>query len=223
MTVQFMTSLDRLKRDLLSLASLVEEQLAQAVEALHKASRSQADAVIDRDADVDRTEVEIEEDCLKNLVLYQPVARDLRFVVSVLKINNDLEKIGDYAVNIAERARFLATQATSQVNVDFSAMERTVASMVRRSVDAFMEQSSTKALEVIELEKEVDRVHRANLATLKKLMTAKSELVEICFEFLSVSRYLERVADLSKSIAEDVIYMVNGEIIRHQLRIASIK
>ena len=223
MTLQFMTSLDRLKRDLLSLASLVEEQLAQAVEALHQGSRSQADAVIERDSNVDRIEVEIEEDCLKNLVLYQPVAKDLRFVVSVLKINNDLEKIGDYAVNIAERARFLATQPTSQVKVDFAAMERTVASMVRRSVDAFMEQSSKKALEVIELEKEVDRVHRSNLDTLKKVMSAKSELVEICFEFLSVSRYLERVADLSKSIAEDVIYMVNGEIIRHQSRLSALK
>ena len=216
MTKHFQRELEKLKRRLFSLCALVENSVHLAVQAIERRDGSMAARVISGDAAIDETEVDVEEECLKILALHQPVAIDLRFVVAVLKINNDLERIGDLAVNIAERARFLAACEPVHAPFDFRAMAQKSQSMLRRSLDALVGMDAKLARAVCADDDEVDALNREMYGQVQDGIRACPEQVEPLIHLLSVSRHIERIADLATNIAEEVIYMVQGEVVRHR-------
>ncbi len=209
--------IERLKKKLLSLSAVVEEQVQRAVKALHECDAELARQVILADDEqVDRAEVDVEEDCLKVLALYQPVAADLRFIVAVLKINNDLERIGDMAVNIAERADYLASQEPIELPFNFGEMAGKAQSMLRRSLDALVNVDPELGQQVCADDDEVDMLNRQMYDQVQQRIRQHPEHLEYLMHFLAVSRHLERIADHATNIAEDVIYMVTGQIVRHK-------
>ncbi len=165
---------------------------------------------------IDDTEVTIEEECLKVLALHQPVAGDLRFIVAILKINNDLERMGDLAVNVAERAKFLATRERPDVPLDLPLMADKTKAMMKKSLDALMKQNARLAYEVLEADDEIDSMNRDMYARIQDAIRKKPEHLESLIHLLSCSRHLERIADHATNIAEDVIYMIDGVIVRHR-------
>jgi phosphate transport system protein len=169
------------------------------------------------DVEVDHMEVDVEEDCLKILALYQPVAIDLRFVVAVLKINNDLERMADLAVNIARRAEYLASIPKHDVPPNLEEMARKTQEMVKHCLDAFVDGDVAVAREVCAADHDVDQLNRDMHVLIQDQIRATPEDVERLIHTLSVSRHLERIADLATNIAEDVIYTVGGEIVRHRV------
>lgn len=217
MPVHMRKELDRLKTKLLTLCGLVEESLWQAMKSIVERDRDLARKVFELDNDIDQMEVDVEEECMKVLALYQPVATDLRFIVTALKINNDLERIGDLAVNIAERADYLASHRELDVPFDFHKMAENTQDMVRKSIDALVNYDSSLAHKVCEQDDVVDNMNREIYDTTKKLLVKMPNDVNTLIHMLSVSRHLERIADHATNIAEDVIYMVEGKIVRHQV------
>lgn len=215
MTVHLENALDRLRGRLVELAEKSEEQVRNAVSAYACRDKSLAQKVIDGDSQVDRTEVEIEEECLQVLALYQPVANDLRLVVSILKINNDLERACDYAVTIAERTIYLAGESLPVELIDFQSMAERVIAMLHKSIEALVARDAAMALEVCRADIEVDRIHHANYMTVDEMVQKHPGHARIIMQFISVSRCLERIADQATNIAEDVIYLVDGRIVRH--------
>ena len=210
--------LERLERSLLDLGAEVEEAVRRAMRSLTERRADIARGVIERDRLLDAREVEIEEECLKILALHQPVAADLRFVAACLKINNDLERIGDLAVNIAERAEgLLRNAAPVTLSRSLEPMAEVAVRMLRESLDAFVRGDVPLARQVLVEDDEVDDFLRRQLEELTAAMRSAPEDVEGLLRLTSVSRNLERIADLATNIAEDVVYMVDGEIIRHGL------
>ncbi len=209
-------ALEKLKRSVLSLSGMVEESVRDAVLALERRDARLAEKVIEADLEIDHAEVDVEEECLKILALHQPVAIDLRFIVAVLKINNDLERIGDLAVNIAERAQFLATHAKVDIPFDFAGMAEKAQAMVTQSLDALVNLDAKAALAVCAADDEVDAMNRQMYLQVRQGMRDHPDQLESLTHLLSTSRHLERIADHATNIAEDVIYMVQGEIVRHQ-------
>jgi phosphate transport system protein len=208
--------LGHLKKELLISGSLVEEAVNNSIEALVNRRLKLAEEVIDGDYQINQKENEIEEECLKVLALHQPVATDLRFIISVLKVNNDLERIGDLAVNIAERALYLSTHEPLEAVLNFPRMADGARAMVRKSLDALIGMDTELARNVLTMDDEIDDLNREMYGTLQNVMRQDPESVDRAVHTLSVSRYLERIADLSTNIAEDVVFMVDGELIRHQ-------
>ncbi|MCB0344760.1 MAG: phosphate signaling complex protein PhoU [Bdellovibrionales bacterium] len=209
-------SLQQIKRSLLSLATVVEEQCRDALRSFHHSDEQLADIVIERDNEVDLMEVDIEEDCLKILALYQPVAFDLRFVVAVLKINNDLERIGDLALNIAERAVALSSKKLPETTTQLESMGEIVIAMVKRCIDALINRDIELARQILAMDVKVDDLHREHFETIKEAIIAYPVHALDFIQLLSISRYLERIGDQTTNIAEDVIYLVEGEIVRHR-------
>jgi phosphate transport system protein len=160
-------------------------------------------------------EVELEEECLKVLALNQPVAGDLRFIVSIMKINNDLERVGDLTVNIAERAKFLSTRERPDIPLDFLQMTKKTQAMLRRSLDALMNRNAEAAHEVLLADDEIDAINREMYVKIQEEIHKKPAQMESLIHLLSCSRHLERIADLATNIAEDIIYMIEGAIVRH--------
>jgi phosphate transport system protein len=216
MSMHLKREIENLKKKILSLSAMVEESVRQAVESIEKQNARLAVKVIDADINIDRTEVAVEEDCLKILALYQPVAIDLRFVVAVLKINDNLERIGDLAVNIAERAVFLAAKKRPNLQFDFSQMAEKVQLMLKESLDALVDMDAALARRVCVADDEVDALNREMYDRVKDGIRKQPENVGYLIHLLSISRHLERIADLATNIGEDVIYMVRGEIVRHK-------
>jgi phosphate transport system protein len=208
-------ALNKLKKMLLDLSGMVEKDVNRAVNALISGDGTLAQRVIQNDEKIDEMEVDIEEECLKILALHQPLASDLRYIVSVLKINNDLERIGDLAVNIAETAQFLLTQRKIDPPFNFSGMADRVKDMLRKGLDALVKQNVLRAKNVIKSDEAVDEMHRGTYPIIKDRILEDPENADSYIYLLSASRYLERIADLATNIAEDVIYMVDGEIVRH--------
>ncbi|RMH58168.1 MAG: phosphate transport system regulatory protein PhoU [Candidatus Hydrogenedentota bacterium] len=215
MTKHFQRDLEELKKAILAEGRLVEDAFQQATRAVIKRDRELAKKVLVGDERIDESEVEIESDCLKVLALHQPVAADLRFIIAVMKVNNDLERIGDLAVDIAERAAFLSKREPLDAPVDFEGMVTAVRGQVRRSLDALVRQDAVLAREVCRCDDEIDERNREMYDILQQLMRTDPETVERAVHTLSVSRHLERIGDLATNIAEDVVFMVEGEIIRH--------
>lgn len=209
------TEIDRLKKNILTLSAVVEEAVQKAMIATERRDPVMAQSVIQGDKRVDVLEVELEEECLKILALHQPVAMDLRFIIAVLKINNDLERIGDLAVNIAERAVFLADHKDVSPPPTLSDLADRVQNMLHKSLDALVNTDTALAREVLRTDDEVDAIHRGMYGRVQKRAQENPSEVAGLFQWLSVSRYLERIADQATNIAEDVIYMMEGEIIRH--------
>jgi phosphate transport system protein len=208
---------EKLKKMILFLGAMVEESLAGAIRSVETRDTALATSVISKDNEIDMTEVDIEEECLHTLALHQPVAHDLRFVIAVLKINNDLERIADLAVNIAEQAGFLSKQPRLQtLPIDLHGMSRKVRLMLKQSLDALVHGDSDLAQMVRETDDEVDAIHRQTYHAVESGIRADPERIESLINLLNISRQLERIADHTVNIAEDVIYMNQGLILRHQ-------
>jgi phosphate transport system protein len=200
----------------LTLFAIVEESVQKAMRSFDERNSELAREVIDSDPAIDAAEVDIEEECLKILALHQPVAVDLRFIVAVLKMNNDMERVGDLGINIAERALFLSEQEPIKVPIDLSPMRRKALNMLGDSLDALMKMDPKLARSVRTLDDEIDRMHREMYMQIGREMRVNPENIERLLSYLSVSRYLERIADYATNIAEDVIYLCEGEIVRHK-------
>lgn len=209
--------LNQLKKKILTMGAMVESAANKAINALVQRRLSWAEEVMAGDDEIDSHEVEIEEDCLKALALHQPVAADLRFIITTLKVNNDLERMGDLAVNIAERAAYLTTHEPIQVPVDFTRMIAIVRGMVRDSLDALVKRDAALARRVCQRDDEVDELNRNMYDLLQDLMARDPQAIKRAVHTLSASRHLERIGDLATNIAEDVVFMVEGEIVRHRL------
>jgi len=215
MAVLIQNELERLKKRLLTLSAEVEGRVQQAVQALLNADVDLAIWVKDGDAQIDNMEIALEEECLKTLALHQPVANDLRFIISVLKINNDLERVADFAVNIAERAVDLSGSIRVECPYDIAKMAELVKDMLKVALDALMKQDVELARKAIDLDDDVDQMHRDNFTKVKDAIRNNPTLMDATILYLSISRYLERMGDLATNIAEDVVYQTEGEIIRH--------
>jgi phosphate transport system protein len=208
--------IDKLKKRIMALCAQVEEQLWQAVRSIKEQNGDLARQIIDHDTIIDEEEVDIEEECLKILALHQPVAIDLRFIITVLKINNDLERIGDLAVNIAERAVFLAEQPKIKISIDLLEMAQNAQSMLRRSLDALVHRNPEIAYQVCASDDAVDQMNRQMYLKVQTAIQQNPEQISALIQLLSASRHLERIADHATNIAEDVIYMIEGQIVRHK-------
>jgi phosphate transport system protein len=217
MSKHLQRDLDNLQRDLLALASLVEGSIHKAIQALRERDSGLAEEVISVDPQIDSEENLIEEECLKILALHQPVAVDLRRITAAMMINIDLERMGDLAEEIAERAVHLTklpvlpiSGATLQRMTDLTTM------MVRQSLDSFVNLSTEQAQVVMRMDDEVDRLNVEIIGEVVKAMKGSPALVEPGLSMFSAVRHLERIADHATNIAEDVIYLVEGEIVRHR-------
>lgn len=216
MSAHLVNELELLKKKLLHLGWLAEQSVRNGGLALKGLDTKLAREVISMDHQIDLAEVEIEEDCLKILALHQPVANDLRFVISALKINNDLERIGDLGVNIAERAIYLSQQPPVLIPFDFENMWQLALDMVKRSLDALVRLDVIEAKKVCEDDDAVDALNKAMYKKVYEEIRKNPKHVESLIHYLSISRHLERVADYATNICEDVIYMIEGRIVRHQ-------
>jgi phosphate transport system protein len=215
MSVHLQREIERVKKNILALSSIVEDQVQSAVKALLERDSDMAKNVIDRDNDIDHREVEIEEDCLKILALHQPVAVDLRFIIAVMKINNDMERIGDLAVNISRKAISFADEPHMDISFDIAGMWQKTHAMLRDSVDALVNMDAALAADVCRRDDEVDKIKHDIRVGAEEQIRREPEKVRPLMRLLAVSRNLERIADCATNIAEDVIYMSQGRIIRH--------
>ena len=216
MSAHLKKEIDNLKKELLTLCGMAEDSLWQAVKSIKNQDVKLAKKVIDSDIKIDQMEVKVEEDCLKILALHQPVAVDLRFIITALKINNDLERIGDLAVNIADRSQFLSAQKPIDMLFNFETMAEKTQAMVKKSLDALVNIDCDLASQVCQADDEIDAINRQMYDQVKGQIKQAPENIETLIHLLSVSRHLERIADHATNIAEDVIYMVKGEIVRHK-------
>jgi phosphate transport system protein len=215
MSVHLQREIDRVKKSILALCAIVEDQVQMAVRALLDRDTDMALGVEQRDKEIDHREVEVEEECLKILALHQPVAIDLRFIVAAMKINNDLERIGDLAVNIARKAVSFIEETEMPMPFDLAGMWDKTQSMLRDSIDALVNMDGALAGAVCRRDDEVDKIKREIRVAVEDQIRREPQNVRPLMRLLAVSRNLERIADCATNIAEDVIYMSEGRIIRH--------
>ncbi len=209
--------LESLRRDLLALAGLVEEIIHKAILALQTRDVRLAREVIAGDAQIDHEENHLAEECLKLLALHQPVAIDLRRIVSTMMITIDLERMGDLSEEIAERAVCLASPPHFPVPARLQRMTDLTTTMVRNSLDAFVNLNKEEAQAVLRMDDEVDRYNVEIIQEVMQQMKSAPHLIEAGLSMFSATRHLERIADHATNIAEDVIYLIEGEIVRHRL------
>ena len=212
----FQRELDKIKKMILSLGALVEQRVHQVKKALEERDVAAAKKIIHLDHEIDEMEVDVEEECLKIIALHQPVASDLRFLIAVIKINNDLERIGDQVVNIAERVVSIAKPPTSPYRFDYSVMADKAEAMLRMSLDSLINQDLDDAIRVLHMDDEVDAI-KNDVYDLVKTAIADGVTEDIGYmiNLLLISRHIERLADHATNIAEEVVYMIEGEIVRH--------
>ena len=215
MTKHLERDFDGLQRDILQLAASVEEAIYKAIQALQNRDIALAQQVILGDEPIDQQENHVEEECLKILALHQPVAVDLRRVVAILMINTDLERMADLAEDIAERAVALAKGPPIPIPDKLQRMTDLTTSMVRQSLDSFVNLDALHARRVCRFDDEVDRFNQAIIQELIAAMRSSPELIEPGLSLFSATRHLERIADHATNIAEEVMYLVEGEIVRH--------
>jgi phosphate transport system protein len=215
MTKHFEREITLLKRRILTTGSMVEQMLREAVRSVEEGDPVAARWVIERDAAVDAEEVANEEECLKVLALHQPVALNLRFVTAVLKINNDLERMADQAVNIAERSLRLLNRATPAIRMGLHEIAERAMRMVRQALDALVAMDKDAALVVCRSDAEVDALYRTACEGIERHIQRHPGDVSPGLDMVAVLANLERCADLATNIAEDVVYTVDGHIIRH--------
>lgn len=208
--------LSHLKKLILSLGAMAEERVCMAIKAFETRDGDLARRVIESDREIDEAEVEVEEECLKIIALHQPVAVDLRFVNIVNKINNDLERVGDEAVNIAERAENISKRLPVSFTFDFAAMAEKAEAMLKDSLDALVNQDVDLAYQVCLDDDEVDRMNHMIYDEVKIAIKQQPDRVAYLLNLLLIARHLERIADHATNIAEEVIYMIEGKIFRHR-------
>ena len=216
MSKHLQRDLELIESELLALSSMTEEMIDKACVALMRRQLDIAADVIKFDAKVDEREVKIEDDCLKVLALHQPVASDLRRTAAILKINNDLERIADLAVNIAEAAERLIFFPGLVVPEDLGTMAKHARAMVRESLDSFVHLDAERARLACQSDDTIDDLHAYVITKIQDMVHRKPETVEFAFVLYSAAHQFERIADHATNIAEDVIYLVEGEIARHK-------
>jgi phosphate transport system protein len=213
--IRFQLSLDDLKENLLVMAGLAEQAIQRAIEAYRVRDLSICDLVSRSEIAINRLEREIDQAALDLLAMEQPMAIDLRFILSVIKINADLERVGDSAKAISDRVRHMEQMAVVDLPVDIPRMASLAADMVRKSLQSFIDADTAMARTVLTMDDAVDSMNRAAYKALTKVMAEESHLAPQALNALMVSRNLERVADHATNIAEDVIFWVEGTDVRH--------
>jgi len=213
--IRFQQSLDELKEQLLVMAGLAEQSIQRAIEAYRVRDLSICDLVIRSEIRINRLEREIDQAALDLLATEQPMAIDLRFILSVIKINADLERVGDAAKAISERVRSMEQMAQAELPVDIPRMAVLASEMVRKSLQSFIEGDAELARTVLTMDDAVDAMNRAAYKALTQVMEEESHLAAQALNALMISRALERVADHATNIAEDVIFWVQGDDVRH--------
>ncbi len=216
--IRFQQSLDELKEQLLVMAGLAEQAIQRATEAYRVRDLSICDLVSRSVLAINRLEREIDQAALDLLAMEQPTAIDLRFILSVIKINADLERVGNGARSISERVREMEEMATVELPVDIPRMAALASEMVRKSLQSFIEADAEQARAVLTMDDAVDRMNRAAYKSLTALMAQECHLAPQALNALMIARILERVADHATNIAEDVIFWVQGDDVRHDKR-----
>jgi len=216
MRIRLQKAIDKLNTRLVDLAALVEKRFRLAIKAVECRDAKLASQVIDGDIEIDQQEVDLEEECLKILALHQPVADHLRYIVAVLKMNNDLERIGDLAVNIAQTVELVAKHRDIQIPFDYFTMAQQAQEMLEKSLDALVNRDLNLAFRVCAQDDDVDTMKEAMQDLFAKEICKRPDQAEALIELFLVSRHLERIADHTTNIAEDVIYMISGAIHRHR-------
>jgi phosphate transport system protein len=213
----FHDELDVLKQTLLAMGALVEDQIRRVMHALLERDDALAREVIERDQRVNAYDVEIDEKCVELLALHQPAAGDLRVIMTAIKIVTDLERIGDQAVNISQRALELHTEPQLKPYVDLPRMAEKAQRMVKESLDAFVNRDTELARRVCAADAEVDGLKEQLFRELLTYMMQDPRTIPRAMRLILISRFMERIADHATNIAEMVIYMVEGKLVRHTL------
>lgn len=219
MSVHLQRDLQDLHQDLLSMCMAVEGMIQQAVEELSEPSLQKTESLVSQDDEIDLWDVRIEENCLKILALHQPVATDLRRITTVMKISSELERVADLAVHIAERAYGLCGEPMVSIPRKLKSMASSAIIMLHRSIDSYVQSDSQLAREVCDEDDSIDDLNLEIIQELTEKMERSPDSVKQALHLFSVSRHIERVADHASNIAEDVVYLVEGEIIRHRTHI----
>ena len=215
MNIHLQKETDKLKKQILALSAKVENDVRIAVRAADNQDAALAREVVDGEELTNTMEVNVEEECLKILALYQPVASDLRYIIAVLKINQDLERIGDLAVHIAERALFLCRQPRIAIPFRLEQMADKAQGLLKKVLDAFVNLDEPAARAVCAADSEVDGMNQEIFEQVKAAIMKNPQLFESLLQIMHISRHLERIADHATNIAEDLIYLIEGRIVRH--------
>ena len=215
MRVHFQREIDKLKRQILEMSANVEEAVANATSAVETRNAVLAKSVVEHEDLTNAREVDVEEECLKILALHQPVAADLRYLIAVLKINHDLERIGDLAVHIAPGALLLCDMPPIEIPLQLGEMAAKSQQMLTKVLDAFVNVDVAAAREIRLADTELDTLNRDMAIRLKNEMTRRPELLEPLLKLMHIARHLERIGDHATNIAEDLIYLIEGKIVRH--------
>ncbi len=213
----FHHEIDRIQQRLLTMSSMVEDRVRKACSVIESEDIELSQTIIKSDWEIDEMEIEIEEECLKIMALYQPVAKDLRFLVTVIKINNEMERIGDYAVQIAKRVKRLSDFERPQFAFNFQEMTDKVVRELQTSIDALVHQDVNVAKQIFLLDHDINDMRSTAYRTIIKEMGRAPEHAAAFLNLYLVVRHLERIADRATNIAEDIIYMVEGEIVRKKI------
>ncbi len=216
MSTHLQNELEQLTLNLRSMAALVEKQVEKAVKAMAEHDAKLAESVVQNDHEVDLLETRMEENCLRILALQQPVAKDLRAVVTILKVTHDLERISDLASHIAEKTLPAGAGRRFDFEADFLAMGLSAEHQVRESILAMVEQDAQRARAVWRGDEEIDKKHEHIFACIQEAILREPERARELFGLLAASKNLERLADHATSIAKEVIYLVQGRIVRHR-------
>ncbi len=211
----FEIQLDELRKRLLEMSGLVESSIYRSVQALVDRDEEQVRQVMENEERINRMQIEIDDFSTGLLLLQQPMAADLRFITASIKINNDLERMGDHAVNIAERVASLKSEPTVKPLIDIPRMANLVESLLRKSLDAFVKKDANLARSVLTSDDEVDHMRDGIYNELVTYMESEPTAIRTCISFMFVARNLERIADHATNIAEDVVFLVEGADVRH--------
>ena len=216
MSKHFEKDLIKLNERISELGALVVASAAKSTVMLQNFDLTMVDEILAAESVINDLEVELEEECLKVLALHQPVAADLRFLIVVLKVNNDLERMGDQVVNVAERVSFLKDQPRVVADIDFIRMGEISSNMVRLAMTALTRRDPNTAREVLAMDDELDTLHADSFKILQDVMRQDPDMIIPAVSYMTISSNLERLGDLATNIAEDIIFMQEGEVIRHQ-------
>jgi phosphate transport system protein len=215
MTMHLQRDLEQLRKQLIDLGSRVETSTRKIVEAIVRRDPSELEGLEAAEEVINRLEVDIENECLKILALHQPVAGDLRFIIVVLKVNNDLERMADQAVNLTERVQAIADSRPLEVSLPFAEMGEYVKKMVSLSLDALLKADTSLAREVLDMDDRLDELHASVFSLLREHMRDLPDSIPAAVSCITISTNLERMGDLATNIAEEVIFMEEGSVVRH--------
>ncbi|MBL6692227.1 MAG: phosphate signaling complex protein PhoU, partial [Pseudomonadales bacterium] len=204
-----------LRDHVLELGQRVAEMIEKSILMIQNYDRVLVQEIYSTEESINDMEVDVEEECLKILALHQPVAEDLRFLIVVLKVNNDLERMGDQVVNVAERIEYIADKQRVVADLKLTIMADLCANMVNEAIMALTQRDVAKAKEIVLLDDELDSLHARTYEQLTKVMMDRPESITPALSLLTISSNLERIGDLATNIAEEIIFMEEGEIIRH--------